>query len=107
MAASVKFLAPFTGLTRSVDNSVGSRQSRRRRLRSWLLSSVDSLEPGVFGTWRPVLMWPREIERHLDLPAVDAVLPRKRTNQAARTSKPAFLRHLKRRRVSTRAWRQQ
>ena len=31
-----------------------------------LVSSDGSLEPGVFGIWKPVLLWPRSIANHLD-----------------------------------------
>jgi uncharacterized protein (TIGR03435 family) len=39
-----------------------------------LVESDTSLEPGVFGILRPVLLWPREIEMRLDDAEVRAVL---------------------------------
>jgi uncharacterized protein (TIGR03435 family) len=39
-----------------------------------LLLSPSSLEPGVFGIFHPVLLWPRSISQHLDDSHLDAVL---------------------------------
>jgi bla regulator protein blaR1 len=39
-----------------------------------LLLSPMSLEPGVFGIFRPVLLWPNSISEHLDDPHLEAVL---------------------------------
>jgi bla regulator protein blaR1 len=39
-----------------------------------LASSTGSLEPGVFGILRPVLLWPRSIGDHLGDAQVDAIL---------------------------------
>jgi bla regulator protein BlaR1 len=38
------------------------------------VSSEASLEPGVFGIWKPVLLWPRRITEHLDDRQLDAIL---------------------------------
>jgi beta-lactamase regulating signal transducer with metallopeptidase domain len=37
-------------------------------------SSTASLEPGLIGVWRPVLLLPRGIETHLSLPEMRAIL---------------------------------
>lgn len=39
-----------------------------------LLLSPTSLEPGVFGIFRPVLLWPKSISQHLDDSQLEAVL---------------------------------
>ena len=39
-----------------------------------LLSSPDSMEPGVFGIFHPVLLWPAAISQHLDDAHLEAVL---------------------------------
>jgi uncharacterized protein (TIGR03435 family) len=39
-----------------------------------LLSSGTSMEPGVFGIIRPVLLWPEEITRHMDDAHLESVL---------------------------------
>jgi bla regulator protein blaR1 len=39
-----------------------------------IVSSDASLEPGVFGIVRPVLVWPRDIDTKLDEAQVDAIL---------------------------------
>lgn len=52
-------------------------------------ASDTSLEPGVFGIWKPVLLWPRNITAHLDDRQVEAILAhevthvRRRDNLAA------------------------
>ena len=54
-----------------------------------LLSSDTSLEPGVFGISKPVLLWPRSIAAHLDDEQVESILAhelthvRRRDNLAA------------------------
>ena len=54
-----------------------------------LVASDSSLEPGVFGIWNPVLLWPRSIAGHLDNRQVEAILAhevthvRRRDNLAA------------------------
>ena len=54
-----------------------------------LAASTTPLEPGVFGTWRPILLWPRSIADHLDDRQVEAILAhevahvRRRDNLAA------------------------
>ena len=37
-------------------------------------SSPNSLEPGVFGIFRPVLLWPAKISEHLEDPHLEAIL---------------------------------
>ena len=39
-----------------------------------IIPSTDSMEPGVFGIFRPVLLWPEGISRHLDDAHLEAVL---------------------------------
>ena len=39
-----------------------------------LVLSSDSMEPGVFGILRPVLLWPRGISNHLEDAHLDAIL---------------------------------
>jgi uncharacterized protein (TIGR03435 family) len=39
-----------------------------------LLPSADSMEPGVFGIIRPVLLWPEGIARHMDDAHLESVL---------------------------------
>jgi uncharacterized protein (TIGR03435 family) len=39
-----------------------------------LLISKDSMEPGVFGIFRPVLLWPEGISAHLDDAQVSAII---------------------------------
>src|SRR6266516_6779772 len=39
-----------------------------------LTASNTPLEPGVFGVWRPVLLWPRSIGERLDDRQVEAIL---------------------------------
>jgi bla regulator protein blaR1 len=39
-----------------------------------LLSSSNSMEPGVFGIFRPVLLWPQGIARHMDDAHLESVL---------------------------------
>jgi bla regulator protein BlaR1 len=39
-----------------------------------LLLSQDSLEPGVFGIFRPVLLWPQQISQRLDDSQLEAIL---------------------------------
>jgi bla regulator protein BlaR1 len=54
-----------------------------------LTASNTPLEPGVFGIWRPVLLWPRSISERLDDRQVEAILAhevahvRRRDNLAA------------------------
>ncbi len=54
-----------------------------------IVSSETSLEPGVFGIFRPVLLWPRDIDTMLDEAQVRAILAhelahiRRRDNLAA------------------------
>jgi bla regulator protein blaR1 len=39
-----------------------------------LLASPASLEPGIFGVFRPVLLWPKKLSSHLDDTHVEAIL---------------------------------
>ena len=54
-----------------------------------MLLSADSLEPGVFGIARPVLLWPQGISKHLDDAHLEAIVAhevwhvRRRDNLAA------------------------
>jgi len=54
-----------------------------------LMQSEASLEPGVFGIFRPVLLWPRSVSEHLDDAHLEAVIAhelchvRRRDNLAA------------------------
>jgi len=54
-----------------------------------LMRSEASLEPGVFGIFRPVLLWPRSVSEHLDDAHLEAVIAhelchvRRRDNLAA------------------------
>ncbi|HEV8348022.1 MAG TPA: M56 family metallopeptidase [Vicinamibacterales bacterium] len=54
-----------------------------------LVASDTPLEPGVFGIWNPVLLWPRSMAEHLDDRQVEAILAhelthvRRRDNLAA------------------------
>jgi bla regulator protein blaR1 len=59
------------------------------RQRVQLLLSSSTLEPGISGIWRPVLVWPEGISAHLDNPQLDSILAhelwhiRRRDNLAA------------------------
>ena len=44
------------------------------RRRVDLLLSASALEPGIFGTARPVLVWPKGISAHLDNPHLESIL---------------------------------
>ena len=67
------------------------RLERRAGIRNpiHLLLSPDSLEPGIFGIRRPLLMWPQGISKRLDDAHLDAILAhevwhvRRRDNLAA------------------------
>lgn len=54
-----------------------------------LMQSDASLEPGVFGIFRPVLLWPRSVSEHLDDAHLEAIIAhelchvRRRDNLAA------------------------
>jgi bla regulator protein BlaR1 len=39
-----------------------------------LVLSQDSMEPGIFGIFRPILIWPEGISKHLDERHIDAIL---------------------------------
>ena len=47
---------------------------RRVRCRVVVLASDSTMEPGVFGWFRPRLLWPRRISAHLDDAQIEAVL---------------------------------
>jgi uncharacterized protein (TIGR03435 family) len=49
-----------------------ARAGHRRPLTMRMTDAA--LEPGVFGVWRPVLLWPRGISSHLDDGQIEAVL---------------------------------
>ena len=36
--------------------------------------SAERMEPGIFGVWRPVLVWPRELSARLDDAHIEAIL---------------------------------
>src|SRR5262245_10249868 len=48
--------------------------TRRVRRRVVVLASDSSMEPGVFGWFRPRLLWPRGISAHLDDAQIEAIL---------------------------------
>ncbi len=52
------------------------RQERIAGIRNLIamLSSQTSLEPGIFGIARPVLIWPQGISQHLDATHMEAIL---------------------------------
>jgi bla regulator protein blaR1 len=60
-----------------------------RRPMAFLLSRDSALEPGIFGIFRPVLLWPATISEHLQDPHLRAILAhevshvRRRDNLAA------------------------
>ena len=68
---------------RRLERAVGLRRQVEIR------SSAISLEPGIFGIMRPVLLWPRGISQHLDDAHLEAILAhelwhvRRRDNLAA------------------------
>lgn len=68
---------------RRVEASVGTRSPLPLRL------SADTLEPGIFGILRPVLLWPARISEHLHDAHLEAILAhelghvRRRDNLAA------------------------
>jgi len=77
--------------------TAGREYSALRRLQALLaatrstklMQSEASLEPGVFGIFRPVLLWPRSVSEHLDDAHLEAVIAhelchvRRRDNLAA------------------------
>jgi uncharacterized protein (TIGR03435 family) len=56
-----------------------------------LVGSDTTLEPGVFGILRPVLLWPREIDVHLDDAQVRAVLAHELTHSRRRDNLTAAM----------------
>jgi bla regulator protein blaR1 len=53
---------------RRLESSLGVRKPIR------LVLSPDWMEPGIFGIFRPVLIWPEGISRHLDDRHIEAIL---------------------------------
>ena len=53
---------------RRLESILGVRKSTR------LVLSRDWMEPGIFGVFRPLLIWPEGISQHLDDRHVDAIL---------------------------------
>ncbi|NYF78870.1 M56 family metallopeptidase [Granulicella arctica] len=53
---------------RRLENAVGMRRS------IGLVSVRDSLEPGIFGIFRPILLWPEGISQRLDDAQLEAIL---------------------------------
>ena len=84
-------------LRSSIPVTAGREYSVLRRLEELEASTVPiklaqsdaSLEPGVFGIFRPVLLWPRSVSEHLDDAHLEAVIAhelchvRRRDNLAA------------------------
>src|SRR4029077_996510 len=56
------------GALRTLEDRLGAKR------RVVLVSTDSPTEPGVFGIFRPVLLWPRRIASHLDDAQVDAIL---------------------------------
>jgi bla regulator protein blaR1 len=87
----VRVLRSSTPLTAGREHSILRRleelQSSTVPIR--LAQSDASLEPGVFGIFRPVLLWPRSVSEHLDDAHLEAVIAhelchvRRRDNLAA------------------------
>lgn len=84
-------------LRNSTPVAAGREHSALRRLQELhaatvpirLVQSDASLEPGIFGIFRPVLLWPRSVSEHLDDAHLEAVIAhelchvRRRDNLAA------------------------
>jgi bla regulator protein BlaR1 len=69
VSAAVRAGAPITsGRLHDVFTSLGAPSTLP------LVASDSSLEPGVFGIVRPVLLWPRDIDSRLDDAQVHAIL---------------------------------
>lgn len=56
-----------------------------------LVFSETTLEPGVFGIWRPVLLWPRSIADHLKNDEAEAILAHEVVHVARRDNLAAAL----------------
>jgi uncharacterized protein (TIGR03435 family) len=70
VSAALRAAAPLeTGSVRAALDRFGLK-GRSLAIRE----SRTTLEPGVFGIRRPVLLWPRGIDAHLDDPQVEAIL---------------------------------
>ena len=64
-------VAALARIDGSLDGTLdGSRRPSGLRIRI----SDTSLEPGVFGIWNPVLLWPRRIGERLDTAQIEAIL---------------------------------
>ncbi len=93
----VRWRRVAVALRNSTPLSQGREYSTLRRLEELqaatapvqLMQSDTSLEPGVFGILRPVLLWPRSVSEHLDDAHLEAVIAhelchvRRRDNLAA------------------------
>jgi len=79
---TVRWWRISAAIRKSVPLREGRELSTLRRLESLagmpnpmkVLLSRESLEPGVFGTLRPVLLWPHSISQHLDDAHLEAVI---------------------------------
>jgi bla regulator protein blaR1 len=73
ISATVREAAPITAgreveALRQLEHMVGTQNPLEMRL------SPTSLEPGIFGVARPVLLWPEGISERLEDPHLDAIL---------------------------------
>jgi len=59
---------PEVEALRRLESSLGVRKPLR------LVVSRNWMEPGIFGVFRPVLIWPEGISQHLDQRHIDAIL---------------------------------
>ncbi len=50
-----------------------------------ILSSKDRIEPGIFGIWEPVLLWPAHISNELSEPQLSAILAHEMCTFGGRT----------------------
>jgi len=81
--ASPQHTGREVAVLRRVETALGMRSRLTLRL------SNDTLEPGIFGVIRPVLLWPARISEHLDDAHLEAILAhelghvRRRDNLAA------------------------
>ena len=67
-AATPQFAGREVDMLRETESLVGLRRPLP------LLLSKDCMEPGVFGIFRPVLLWPEGISAHLDDAQVSAIV---------------------------------
>lgn len=61
------------GILRRLEHQA-NRPNRFMRRTIPLLLSRDRREPGIFGIFRPVLLWPEELSEHLDDEHIEAIL---------------------------------